>query len=261
MASHLPRRLRVVISADENGRPRQVVLGRGVLIGALVVVVGIVAAVVVMLAVYSRAVAKGRHADAMVARLQASEEQLTKAQELRQELEQMREIQERLLGMLGVDQDAAAAAGAAAGLPRAPGPLRQAAAGVVTPPPDRWPVSGYVTQEFGKAGRSRDHSGMDIAQPAGTPIVAAGDGHIARTGQDKFLGAFVEIQHGLGYLTVYGHCSKVVLPAGTVVRAGQVIGYTGQTGEAAAPHLHFEVWRDGEPVDPRQVLRGDPPAS
>ena len=77
-------------------------------------------------------------------------------------------------------------------------------------------------------------------------------------GTDPFLGNFLELQHGLGYLTVYGHCSRVVVRAGVAVRRGQVIGYTGQTGEAAAPHLHFEIWRDGQPIDPREVLRGEP---
>ncbi len=76
---------------------------------------------------------------------------------------------------------------------------------------------------------------------------------------DDFLGNFVEIQHGLGYLTVYGHCDRVVVQADELVDAGQLIAYVGQSGQATAPHLHFEVYVQGEAVDPRQILQGDPP--
>jgi murein DD-endopeptidase MepM/ murein hydrolase activator NlpD len=82
---------------------------------------------------------------------------------------------------------------------------------------------------------------------------------VARTGEDPFLGNFVEIQHGLGYLTVYGHCQSAAVARGERVRRGQVVAYLGDTGEASAPHLHFEIWQNGMAVDPREFLAGEPP--
>jgi murein DD-endopeptidase MepM/ murein hydrolase activator NlpD len=194
----------------------------------------------------------------MVARLEKAETEAKGAAALRQELDHLRTLQERLLAMLGVDQDDVASDSTLA--PRiARTRLQDRAGDVVTPRPSIWPVVGYVTREFvNQTDHGGDHPGIDIAQPAQSPVQAPGDGTVARVGTDPFLGNFLEIQHGLGYLTVYGHCSRVVVRAGVPVRRGQIIAYTGQTGEAAAPHLHFEIWRDGRAIDPREVLRGDP---
>ena len=89
-------------------------------------------------------------------------------------------------------------------------------------------------------------------------MVAAAPGVVARTGEDDFLGNFVEIQHGVGYLTVYGHCSRIAVSQGDRVAAGQVVAYMGDTGQATGVHLHFEVWRQGEPIDPRLIMDGEP---
>jgi len=101
--------------------------------------------------------------------------------------------------------------------------------------------------------------GIDIAGNESTPVLAAGAGTVVRAGHDETLGNFVEIQHGLGYLTVYGHCSRLAVGPGARVEGGQVIAYMGHTGQATATHLHFEVWQQGEAVDPRSVIPGDPP--
>lgn len=140
--------------------------------------------------------------------------------------------------------------------------LRRAAATVLEPPPDLWPTRGYVTRGFIEGQPARGvlpHPGIDIAGPRDASIVAAASGTVYRTGEDPFLGNFVEIQHGLRYLTVYGHCSRILVARGDRVQRGQVVAYLGDTGEASAPHLHFEIWRDGEAVDPREYLAGEPP--
>lgn len=255
----IPRRTRVLVIPDDHGTHREFVVTRSLAI-ALLIAAGLVLALLVVMALgYGAAVRQAKRAGQMASRLEQAETEAKSAASLRQELEQLRGLQERLLAMLGVDQDDATADTAATA--RTPGaPLRSQAGVAVTPRPSAWPVVGFVTQEFVAKGDrpGADHPGIDIAQPAGTPILAPGDGTVARVGTDRFLGNFVELQHGLGYLTVFGHCSRVVVRSGVPVRRGQVIAYTGQTGEAAAPHLHFEIWRDGQAIDPREVLRGDP---
>jgi murein DD-endopeptidase MepM/ murein hydrolase activator NlpD len=254
----IPRQTRVLLITDEKSPHRELVLSRRLIISFLITAAVGLALVVVLLVGYGQAVAHARRAAQMASRLEAAETEAAGAAALRLELEKLRGLQERLLAMLGVDQDDVA--GDTTAVRRTTGArLQDQAAGVVTPRPSAWPVAGYVTREFSAtAGNPANHQGIDIAQPAQTPILAPGDGTVARVGTDPFLGNFLELQHGLGYLTVYGHCSRVVVRAGVAVRRGQVIGYTGQTGEAAAPHLHFEIWRDGQPIDPREVLRGNP---
>ena len=186
------------------------------------------------------------------------------AGELAAELEGMKSAQEKLLFMLGVEESTTTDSLATwrGGEPAsASAAMQRAAALVLNPGPKRWPVAGVVTQEFIKGNLARaikPHLGIDVAGPLDTPILAAAKGTVFRTGEDEYLGNFVEIQHGLGYLTVYGHCSRVAVRKGDSVKSGQVIAYMGTSGQSTAVHLHFEVWRQGEAVDPRALLEGDP---
>jgi murein DD-endopeptidase MepM/ murein hydrolase activator NlpD len=205
------------------------------------------------------------HKAAAVPRLQAeaaaARADLVRLNQLQDELHELKVLQERVLAMLGIDfLPAAADAETEDALHD---DLHQLASLIMTPPPDTWPTAGYVTAEFSEGAvhrGERPHLGLDIAGPEGAPILAAGDGVVARAGEDPFLGNFVEIQHGLGYLTVYGHCASVAVARAERVRRGQVIAYLGATGQASAPHLHFEIWHHGTAVDPRQFLSGEPPA-
>ena len=229
---------------------------------------GLLALLLVHYALQRRTVYELRHAheEAVAARRDAAQ-----VGELRGELERMRSFQARLLTMLGVERPVEAdgdslapfaRADGTAGGAAARGALQRAATLALAPPPDLWPTAGYVTREFiaGQPNRGvLPHPGIDIACPRETPVTAAGDGEIYRTGEDPYLGNFVEIQHGLGYLTVYGHCSRIAVARGERVERGQVVAYAGASGQTSAPHLHFEIWREGEAVDPRELLQGEPP--
>jgi murein DD-endopeptidase MepM/ murein hydrolase activator NlpD len=188
---------------------------------------------------------------------------------LKEELLYMQGFQEKLLFVLGVQEAPSVPADSlTAWLNAEPGSsaeaMRRSAALSLSPKPDQWPVSGFVTKEFeeGAINRGiRPHQGIDIAGTTDAPILAAGRGRVTRTGTDEFLGNFVEIQHGLGYVTVYGHCSRIAVGRDDRVDVGQIIAYVGQSGQATAPHLHFEVLVQGEAVNPRQILEGDPPTN
>ncbi len=245
----------ILISGDEGAMREFTISHRMVwLLGVLgLLLAGMLAYVLIT---YAGTLRQSLRVPALEAELEVAEVELARAAQLQAEVAAMRGLQEQLLLMLGVDPDDSTAAAMVGG------DLTSIAAAVMTPPPDAWPASGYVTREFAEGAVARGvrpHPGLDIAGPAGAPILAAGDGVVARTGEDPFLGNFVEIQHGLGYLTVYGHCQSTAVARGGQVRRGQVIAYLGDSGEASAPHLHFEIWHNGMAVDPREFLAGDPP--
>lgn len=122
--------------------------------------------------------------------------------------------------------------------------------------PNLWPVQGWVTAEFnlttGPFGRK--HTGIDIAAPTDTPVKATADGIITFAGWTEDLGNLVMIQHDPVFSSRYGHNSRILVHQGEHVRKGQTIAFVGSSGKSSASHLHFEIWRDGRPVNPRQYL-------
>ncbi|WP_019515457.1 M23 family metallopeptidase [Sphingomonas sp. Mn802worker] len=120
------------------------------------------------------------------------------------------------------------------------------------------PVAGRVTSTFGYRmhpllGFMRMHKGIDIGAPFGSPIYAAIDGVVQFAGRSGGYGNFVKLAHAGGYASGYGHMSRIAVSPGTHVQRGQVIGYVGSTGMSTGPHLHWEVWKNGVPVNPRAI--------
>ncbi|MFN8324596.1 MAG: M23 family metallopeptidase [Flavobacteriaceae bacterium] len=115
---------------------------------------------------------------------------------------------------------------------------------------------GYRTDPFTKARKM--HEGMDFTAPTGTPIYATGDGVIKRADNTASgYGNHIVIQHGYGYETLYGHLSKYNCRAGQRVKRGDIIGYVGSTGRSEAPHLHYEVHKEGKVVNPINFYYGN----
>ena len=125
----------------------------------------------------------------------------------------------------------------------------------------RWPVDARVTSDFGlrMRGWSPDlHRGVDLDVPSGTPVRAMAAARVRFAGVMRGFGNVVWLDHGGGILTVYAHLSAIQVRQGDRVRGRQVIGLSGASGDATAPHLHFEVWRWGREVDPIPLLGGRP---
>ena len=125
--------------------------------------------------------------------------------------------------------------------------------------PSIWPVSGEVTSGFGwrnspLGGGSELHPGIDIANSLGTPIVATADGQVVQSEWAGGYGNMVQINHGNGLVTIYGHNSRILVNVGQSVRKGQIIAYLGSTGKSTGPHVHYEVRVNGTAVDPISFL-------
>jgi len=115
---------------------------------------------------------------------------------------------------------------------------------------------GWRTDPFTKA-RKR-HKGMDFTAPQGTPVFATGDGVISRADQRASgYGKHIRINHGFGYVTLYAHLSKYNVKKGQKVKRGDLIGFVGNTGRSKAPHLHYEVIKNGRHLNPINFYYGD----
>lgn len=202
-------------------------------------------------------------------RQQAASVQARKADE-EARLASMRDESARLEQVLA-ERAAAAVAAAAAAAAAAPAPAAGSASGsgssgssaTASGATLAWPLpGGIVTSEFGWrihpiTGVGRLHAGRDIATPCGQPVIAAADGVVVSAGDAGGYGNRVVVDHGVmrgvGLATSYNHLQSIAVWGGSV-RRGQVIGYEGTTGFSTGCHLHFEVYENGAPVDPRGWL-------
>ncbi|HAI83580.1 MAG TPA: peptidase M23 [Chitinophagaceae bacterium] len=102
------------------------------------------------------------------------------------------------------------------------------------------------------------HAGLDFTAPQGTPIYATADGRVKEAGYNSSgYGNHVVINHGYGYETLYGHMVRIKARAGQTIKRGEVIGYVGSTGKSTGPHCHYEVHKNGKPVDPIYFFYND----
>ncbi len=122
--------------------------------------------------------------------------------------------------------------------------------------PTGWPASGYISSPFGFRWHGTDfHPGVDIAADYGTPIRATADGVVTYAGWNAGgYGNMVDINHGNGLMTRYGHAMRVVAYVGEHVHRGDVVAYVGSTGYSTGPHVHYEVRLHGKPIDPAPYL-------
>jgi murein DD-endopeptidase MepM/ murein hydrolase activator NlpD len=120
--------------------------------------------------------------------------------------------------------------------------------------PDAWISSGYGNREDPFNGKRKFHDGTDIVAPRRTPIIAPADGLVTFSGWREGLGRAVEIRHGYGYRTTYGHNEKLMVKKGATVKRGDVIAYLGSSGHSTGPHLHYEIRLNGKLVNPYQYV-------
>lgn len=114
---------------------------------------------------------------------------------------------------------------------------------------------GWRSDPFTKARKM--HWGMDFTAPRGTPIYASGDGTVTRADNNASgYGKHIRIDHGYGYMSLYAHLSKYNVRRGQQVKRGDLIGFVGSTGRSEAPHLHYEVWKDGDRINPINFYYG-----
>lgn len=123
------------------------------------------------------------------------------------------------------------------------------------------PVEGAISSPYGKRehpmSRNDDfHTGLDISASPGNPVRATADGIVSFSGWNRGSGNLVVLEHGFGFSTFYAHNRMNAVKVGQKVKRGDVISYVGSTGNATGPHVHYEIWKDGNPVNPNNYKEG-----
>ena len=127
--------------------------------------------------------------------------------------------------------------------------------------PKGFPVPGSISSPFGMrehptSGKENFHSGIDLAIQRGNPVEATADGIVSFSGRNGGSGNLVVLEHGHGFSTLYAHNSKLAVKIGQKVKRGDIISYSGSTGNSTGPHVHYEIWKDGKPVNPINYVKG-----
>jgi murein DD-endopeptidase MepM/ murein hydrolase activator NlpD len=126
---------------------------------------------------------------------------------------------------------------------------------IANPAPGRAISSTFGVRKDPLLGTPAHHSGMDFRAPVGTPARASAAGTVVKAGWNGGYGRMIEIEHSSGFTTRYAHLSKIGVKEGQVVGGGEVIGKVGSSGRSTGPHLHYEIRRNGEAIDPLRFLR------
>jgi len=180
------------------------------------------------------------------------EGEFVKVRTLRQRLEEVEEQSRKMATMLGVEQS--------------PPPVNWDSLPLDSQALPEW-VKGKVwgtelvpklvpVEEYAVSQQAKDvHLGIDLAAADGAPVRATADAVVEQRGNDKQYGRFLLLKHGQGYESYYGHLQDWNVDKGDSVQAGNTIGWVGTTGKSTAPHLHFEVRKDGQRIDPASVLK------
>jgi len=128
--------------------------------------------------------------------------------------------------------------------------------------PSIWPTRGWVTSGFGYrespfTGLRENHEGWDIGARSGSAVRATADGMVTVAGRERGYGKLIEIDHGYGIVTRYGHNSKNLIKVGSKVKRGQIVALVGNTGRSTGPHLHYEILLNSVPTNPKNYILED----
>jgi murein DD-endopeptidase MepM/ murein hydrolase activator NlpD len=192
-------------------------------------------------------------------RVRLMEVELEKVRTLEAQLMKSEKVRMRVLALLstfGSDLDTLVASKDMIATASLQNELRMQEGNFLRSIPSSWPTLGPVTRHFTDArqGAKAYHPGVDIAAVSGVPVRSAASGTVIFAGQDEEYGNLVIVEHGMGLESRYAHNERLSVRVGDRVRRGQMVAAAGSTGNSSAPHVHFEIRKNGMPVDPLQYL-------
>lgn len=249
------RRLSFIIVPHGDLETRTYDISYRALRALLVVGFLLLVVLVVMLATWWFVATQAARVGGLERELERLEDERGRVAELARDLAVAEQQYERVRQLLGVEGSTSGTQEVVLPPLRGDGPGVQLTAGELNRP-SAWPLtqSGFITQLREDAG-GLNHPGLDIAVPNDTYIRASGAGTVKDAGVDAVYGRYILLDHGDGLETMYGHASRVFVSPGERVERNEVIALSGSTGRSTAPHLHFEIRKDGTAVDPLAYVR------
>lgn len=221
----------------------------------LVFVAAVIVALAVMVGLWFSILSQAARVPELERQLATLEAERAKVDSLAHVLAEVETQYERVRQMLGADAPAVGNQPLLPDLPRSVFRDDDGDGVADSAAPDAWPLTerGYITR--GLTRTRTPHSGLDIAVPQNSYIRASGPGVVKVAGDDPVYGKHIIIDHGGGLETLYGHAARLLVTQGTRVKRLQMIALSGSTGQSTAPHLHFEVRKNGKAVDPYDYVK------
>jgi murein DD-endopeptidase MepM/ murein hydrolase activator NlpD len=271
-----PKNYSIIIAPSDGSRSYHLQVSRRTVAVSGAALFVILAVLVFFVATYGSLARKMRRWEDLETRCAVLEQEAARVGALEEELERLREMDRRVRSLMGLpepaakpegaDGEAAATGDSASGveavdLPDAMVPDEPIRAGLEEKLRSRknalrWPVDGFVSSSFGEArAEGGVHAGIDIAAPRNTSVEVPLGGKVIDAGRHPVYGNVAVVEHGNGLVTVYGHNARILVREGQRLREGDTLALVGNTGQSSAPHLHFEVRKDGYAVDPLFLLK------
>lgn len=244
----------IMIIPDDADSRREIKIHKGFFKFLVSLVILILIGIILFFVFYGKLLTRATLAD----KLEKENERLLRYQYkvklLEENLQQAREIVGRLTELAGITIE----------FPEIPddstifASLDEQGMAILSRPADNWtipsglPIAGFISQDFEIEDDKRYHPGIDIACAEGTPVLATAGGDVIFAAFDSTYGNMVVVQHNDSYTTIYGHNKELLVEEGQKVLPGSRLALSGSTGVSTAPHLHYEVRFNGEPIDPME---------
>ena len=248
---HKKKYLSFILIPDDESSPRNFKIRFSVLTAGLLIFIFVLVALVIGAFTYGNLLQKAYENISLRQQNEQLLGQLQKINELSEEVNDLknygRKVQNSLVGYVNLQSNP----DEVSSLTRDDNISNQSMFSVFTSIPIKAPLTGFVSQEF----NPHLHNGVDIVAPEGTPVASAGSGVILFSGWTMDGGNTIVIGHRGGYYSYYKHNLRNVVFENQFVEQGEVIGYLGNSGQKSfGPHLHFEIWKDGVPIDPKMLV-------
>jgi murein DD-endopeptidase MepM/ murein hydrolase activator NlpD len=248
---HKKKFLNILLIPDDESKPKNFKIRFSLLTAGLLLIIFIFVGLVVGAFTYGQLLQKAYENISLRQQNEQLVQQLQKVNDLTSELDGLksygRKVRSSLIGYVNLQDNSEEVLEVS----KEESGSNQALFSIFTSIPLKAPLIGFLSQEFNQ----NLHNGVDIVAPEGSPIVSAGSGIVLFSGWTTDGGNTIVIGHKGGYYSYYKHNLRNLVYENQLVDQGEVIGYLGNSGQKSfGPHLHFEIWKDGAPIDPRLLV-------
>ncbi|NOX36164.1 MAG: peptidoglycan DD-metalloendopeptidase family protein [Calditrichaeota bacterium] len=246
---HQKKFLNILLIPDDDSAPRNLRIRYATLRFLLILAIFLFVSILAGVVTYGKVLRLALERNTLARENAQLREQLMKVNEILSELESLKAYQQKLRhtleGYINLEK-----AMQESGETESISTLQARLSSIFTSLPLKAPITGFISQEYSPP----THYGVDIVAAEGTPIQAAADGIVLFSGWTYHDGNVLILQHDRGYFTYYKHNLRNLVFPHQIVKQGQVIALLGNSGESSGPHLHFEIWRGGFPIDPLKLV-------